>query len=339
MISGNQLSNQIRIDQATTTSQVGSVGLNQGMLIIPQASNLVINLSYGNLPSTVTKEAFEAFEKRLGAATNTIELTRNEIHLLAQALRDLDQRTADIEKLPDGRTKFGSLVSGTPRRVIEAFEAARKFYANGAFADALANATNAIFTMEQGEQTATDLVKAGEIKSEFKAILFSLASECAQQLGAHALAHEFAHKSVNANPTARNQALLATTFFNIGRESLTRGDLLSASDKFTNAINALIESQKGSNPQVGLLPTNDVAMMFSFAAETSQKLGDEIQAYEFSKRAFEADSSGFHQAQMASSLLNLGRRDEAKVAIEVAFRKNPNDPQIAGLWKRITGAP
>jgi hypothetical protein len=42
---------------------------------------------------------------------------------------------------------------------------------------------------------------------------------------------------------------------------------------------------------------------------------------------------------MANLLLSLGRKEEAKAAAESAFKKDPKDPQIVGLWKRASGAP
>ena len=397
VFSGNQISNQIRIDQSTTASQVGSVGLNQGMVIAPQGSNIILNI-FGNLPSTVTKEAFEALEKKLTNATNTIELTRTDVRLLARALRDLDERTSGIEKLPDGRTMLGGVVAGTPKVVVESVNTGWHCYTNGDFAGALEHLTNAVAAMRSAEaKTGTNYIGfGGRIAPKGRAFLFSLVAQSAQRLGKLALANEFAQMAVQTSPSAQNQALLATTLYNLGRESLARGDLASALEKSTNAIalwlesakasptnglslssndvakmyglsatalfnlgmqsfnkgdlrsalerftngaNALVEFQKGSGPQGDVLTTNEVAMMFSYAAETSEKLGNAPQAYEFSRRAFEADGSAFHQTQMAHTLLSLGRRDEARAAVESAFKKDPKDPQIVGLWKQITGAP
>ena len=44
------------------------------MVFAPHGSNVILNVTYGNLPSTVTREAFEALEQKLTNATSTIEL-------------------------------------------------------------------------------------------------------------------------------------------------------------------------------------------------------------------------------------------------------------------------
>jgi len=64
------------------------------MVFAPHGSNVILNVTYGNLPSTVTREAFEALEQKLKNVTSTIELTRDDVRLLARALRDLDVRTS-----------------------------------------------------------------------------------------------------------------------------------------------------------------------------------------------------------------------------------------------------
>jgi tetratricopeptide (TPR) repeat protein len=398
VISGNQVSNRIAIDQSTiTASQLAPVGLNQGMVNAAYGSNITLNVFYGNLPSTATKEAVEALDRKLSSATNAIELTRADVRLLSRALRDLDERTSGLQKLPDGRTLLGNVVAGTPKAVIEAFNAGLHCFTNGDFAGALEHLTNAVAVIRSTDaQMGKDAVELGtKVTPKGKAILFSMVANSAQQLGKVGLANDFAKMAVQFNPSAQNQALLALTLQEIGRESLTKGDLDTAFERSTNAIamwlegskvpradgfllssndianmhglladalfriglrcfakgdlpsalerltnsaNALIEFQKYAGPQ-GAQSSNRMAMVLSYAAETSEKLTNSAQAYEFARMAFEADGSAFHQAQMANLLLSLGRKEEAKAAAESAFKKDPKDPQIVGLWKRASGAP
>jgi hypothetical protein len=119
-LAGNQTGNNSIDDHSVSSSQAISVAQNLAPLYAPQTT---VNNYYGPISNTVTREAFELLESKVANATNTIELTGAEVRKLAQALRDLDQRTSDIEKLPDGRTKFGSYVAGEPKVVIEAFNA------------------------------------------------------------------------------------------------------------------------------------------------------------------------------------------------------------------------
>src|SRR5439155_4159497 len=112
---------------------------------------------------------------------------------------------------------------------------------------------------------------------------------------------------LSLNNVAKIYELLGTTLFEIGMQSFTNGDFRLALERFTNAANALVEFQKSYGWRWHPVSKNNVARMFSYAAEANQRLGDSAQAYEFSKRAFEADGSAFHQAQMAGQLMNLGR--------------------------------
>jgi hypothetical protein len=77
------------------------------------------------ISNSVTREAFESFQSivsnAISDATNRVELTAKQVNLLAQALRDLDQRTSGIQKLPDGTTQMGMTISGEPTVVIEAY--------------------------------------------------------------------------------------------------------------------------------------------------------------------------------------------------------------------------
>jgi hypothetical protein len=86
--------------------------------------NTTVNNYYAPVTNSLTREAFESLETALSTATNKLELTAQQVRLPAQALKDLDQRTSGIKKLPDGRTQFGTTISGEPTVVIEAFNAA-----------------------------------------------------------------------------------------------------------------------------------------------------------------------------------------------------------------------
>ena len=275
VFSGNAISNRITVDQSTIASQIGSVGFNQGMVFAPHGSNVILNVTYGNLPSTVTREAFEALEQKLTNATSTIELTRADVRLLARALRDLDERTSGIEKLPDGRTMLGNVVAGTPKAVVEAWNAGWHRYTNGDFVGALEHFTNAVAVMRSAEVKAgTNYIGlGGRIMPEGEALLFRLAAECAQHLGQVVLANEFAEMAVKISPDADNQALLATTLHNLGRDSFARGDLASALEKATNAIAHWQGSAKASGTNGLLLSLNNVAKIYELLGTTLFEIG------------------------------------------------------------------
>lgn len=93
------------------------------------------------LPNSVTRDAFESFENSVSNSisntTGKIEFTAQQVQLLAQALKDLDQRTSAIRKMPDGTSQFGSVVAGQPTVVIEAYKDAVVSYTNNSMRAAL----------------------------------------------------------------------------------------------------------------------------------------------------------------------------------------------------------
>lgn len=96
------------------------------------------------LPNSVTRDAFESFEgavsNAISSTTGKIELTSKQVELLASALKDLDQRTSALQKMPDGTTQFGSMVAGQPTVLMDAFAAANMSFTNGDFHTALTGA-------------------------------------------------------------------------------------------------------------------------------------------------------------------------------------------------------
>lgn len=195
-VGGNQTGNNSIDDHSTTMPQTISVGQNQAPLYAPQTTT--INNYYGAVSNSVTKDAFDALENKLASATNKIELTVNEVHLLAQALRDLDQRTSDIEKLPDGRTKFGGMVSGEPKAIIEAFSLGVQHYTNKEFSVALPYFMKAIAIVESEPKLTNIMIGSGDITPKGRSQFYTLASDSALRIQSNSMALELAEKAVSA---------------------------------------------------------------------------------------------------------------------------------------------
>ena len=67
-----------------TLSSVGGGNVN----VSGKAGNVTITY---NVPESMTREAIAALEEKLKTTSVAVELTKNEIRLLAEALKDLDQ--------------------------------------------------------------------------------------------------------------------------------------------------------------------------------------------------------------------------------------------------------
>lgn len=103
----NQQSGGINTTVLTNQQQINITG-----------GNVTINGATGE--GTITRLAIDALNAALSATTSKVELTREEVKLLARALSDLDKRTEAIAKLPDGRSSFGGIIAGRPTSLIDA---------------------------------------------------------------------------------------------------------------------------------------------------------------------------------------------------------------------------
>lgn len=292
-----------------TNSQVSQVNGSSNVAVNNNSGNVTIN-NQGNLDNqqapfyapgstfnyystpvtnTVTREAFETFEgvvsNAMSNTTEKVELTAQQVQLLAQALKDLDQRTSDIEKLPDGRTKFGNYVSGVPKVVIEAAEAGIKCYTNRDFHAALQNFQRAINAFELTTLSGVLIETGGGVRPEGKGELYWYAGICAQRLGSNNIANEFAEKAVKANPQPKTKILFTTTLANLAAQDFQNNDFNGSLELFKEAITNYesIDSIAATN----LLEKKQVLKLYSEAARSAFAIGKTNEVREFNEKFVE----------------------------------------------------
>jgi len=181
--------------------------------VAKDVNNITINL---NVPPTATQEAIEALENKLKKVSTDVTLRRQEIQLLARSLRDLDQRTSGIEKLPDGRTRVGRIITGYPTIVIEEHNTAANLFKKGDFTGALKYSQRAIEKYEESQQDAS--IQDNLNKSD-TATMYYVGAMSAHQLKKHEQAYEWADKANNIMSNSDRTVLLAATLFNINRRT------------------------------------------------------------------------------------------------------------------------
>jgi tetratricopeptide (TPR) repeat protein len=199
-------------NQTTNITTEGNV---EGTFSVLQDTGSV-TINY-NVPDSATKDAIKELEKKLAVTDEKINLSRKEIALLTKALKDLDQRTSGIEKLPDGRTKLGHFVSGQPRIVIEEHDAAAHFFKQQNYVKALSHSQNAINAYEETNKKSFSM-STGGLTKEGVAMIYRLAALSAQRLDKRQLAYQYAKKSIEEENNAQNMALLSTTLANLGKK-------------------------------------------------------------------------------------------------------------------------
>jgi tetratricopeptide (TPR) repeat protein len=153
---------------------------------------------------------------------------------LAQALRDLDQRTSGIEKLPDGRTRFGDIIAGAPKALLEVADRAEKYYSAGDYQNALkeyqvvikffATVPNDVYSVRDSLPPAT------------RSFYYRLAGDCAMRLKDFGMALEYAKKADELQAGLKNKLLLTSIYANMAESKYNQRNLAEAFPLYKQAI-------------------------------------------------------------------------------------------------------
>lgn len=170
-----------------------------------------------NAPDTATKEAVTVLEMKLNQTEENVTFTKEQVQLLTQALKDLDERTSALKKLPDGRTKFSNIIGGNPTIVADENNLAIELFNSGNYTGAFMHSQNAIRLYEDSKKEDasafyTMYFTGGEVSK-----LYNSGRLISQKLGNHSLAYEYAKKADEADSSPSNKEQLAITLYNLGR--------------------------------------------------------------------------------------------------------------------------
>lgn len=199
-------------------AQTVSVGSSGAIAVAGNTRDVTIN--YQVTEGSATKDVIKELDKKIADTDGKLELTRSELTLLSKALKDLDQRTSGIQKLPDGRTLFGKIVSGDPALIIQEHNAAIQASNAGNHEESLKHSQVAINAYEETKKKideAQPIMTSGNLEGENAGKLYWLATITAQQIRKSDVAHEYAKKMIEVNPSPLNKSLYATTLFNLGK--------------------------------------------------------------------------------------------------------------------------
>jgi len=228
----------------TPTTSLDSVAQGDSSVIVAgPAQNITINQYPAS--ESPTRNAIKALEARLDAAGQELTLQRSDIESIAQALKDLDERTSGIEKLPDGRTRIGNIVTGTPSVVLDEHAAAVELYEAGQYQDALRHSEAAIAALEVA--TPPDMLMAsGTLSPGNQAKIYYLAALAAQRLHLNDRALAWAEKAASLSRGAQTLGLYAAALANVGRRTDAVEVVTSALREFPgDPALTYVESQLG----------------------------------------------------------------------------------------------
>lgn len=182
--------------------------------------NYTINTINYNVPETATGEAIkrlDEIENRVNQTEGKVELTREEIRFLSQALKELDQRTSGIEKLPDGRTKFGNIIAGFPTIVAQEHNLSLELAKAGNYTGAFIHIQNAIRLYEDSKKEDASAAYYQHLTGTGEYIIYNLGRWISQQLGNNSLAYEYAKKADEGESTPNSKEQLAIALYNVGK--------------------------------------------------------------------------------------------------------------------------
>ncbi len=216
---GNQIDSSpiLAGDINNPSTSIIKIGEQHGgfMFNINPANLTIIN---NNVTETETKKTITYFEKKLEDMNSVVTFTHQELERLTIALRDLDQRTSDIEKLPDGRTRFGTIIAGKANIVMEAHNLALEYYDANNLVKAFENSKFAIQLYEKSQQeTMGVLFSKNGLTNSGAAVLYSLGAMSAHRLNANKEAFEWAEKANRYESSPNRIYMLAVTLYNINR--------------------------------------------------------------------------------------------------------------------------
>lgn len=113
-----------------------------------------------------------------------------------------------------------------------------------------------------------------------------------------------------------------------------KGDLTNSLKHSQNAIKAYEETKKIKySISTGDLNPAGIEVIYRLAAISAQRLLKNELAYQYSKKAVEADGSSQNKALLSTTLANLKRFDEALKYIQAALKTEPQNKDFERLRK------
>ncbi|MBI1953500.1 MAG: hypothetical protein HYS41_05185 [Candidatus Omnitrophica bacterium] len=115
-------------------------------------------------------------------------------------LRDVERKTQEVERLPDGRSRFGVVITGKPIVILEEHGKAISKFNIGDFGGCLQHSQRAIQAHEETLETLSRIANYGVdggayLPARETAKLYDLAARCADRLGKGELAAQYREKA------------------------------------------------------------------------------------------------------------------------------------------------
>jgi len=203
-----------------------------------------------------------------------------DILTLTKLVRELDRRTEDIQRLPDGRTSIGGVIAvGIARYTLNEYSNALVEYSHGDFLSAFKFSTNAINDIESTQTNwQWEVVYS---PAPWKSQVYELAAVSALRIGENDSLSKYAKDAVTLNPTAQTEStFISALLFNASLEFQKK----DYSNSFALFNNATTNYEFYSSNNTNLMSKQIVISLYQGLGASAWFLGKTNEAQEAFKK-------------------------------------------------------
>ncbi len=248
--------------------------------------NNIFNIQnyFSPVSNSVTHEAFDSLQSIVTNATNKIEFTGEQIRLIAQALRDLDQRTSDIEVTRRPHDVWG-ICCGNAKGRYKNFETGRDDFIAKNFQSGFEHFQAGITAMESTESKLPKNTGMfmGEISASGKALMYAGAAYCAMQMTNFDVGKVFAEKAFSLDRQTQYKVLIVDSLGDLAIMGLKNNDVEGAFVSIQSAVSNY--ESIGATPETNHMAPKEVEHLYHLASSIAGMLGKQAEADDYAKRA------------------------------------------------------
>jgi hypothetical protein len=284
----NQLgtNNQI-FNSSMTACNITSTLISPNGVPISVANGMVQNLTvyYGSGPistyslNTQVEARLNQLEDKYKYATNA---ESQDILALTKLVKELNENTGDIHRLPDGRTQLGYVVVGTPYILDKYYVAmlANLSPTNANYVCALSNALISINIIETSNTAYDSRPDNVYVNPAAKGQIYMCAATLESLRGSNDVAYVYAQKAVGFDPIPINRVVLTSTMIPLLGKHYSNDDVTN-SWEFSNKAITNYQAVESLNANYNLIQKEQVAILYAFGGAISFRNGriEEAQKY------------------------------------------------------------
>lgn len=203
--------------------------------------------------------------------SNKNEVTTHQLLAITKLVSELDKRTEDIHRLPDGRTSIGDIIAvGSASYFIREATQATEALQKKDFISAFPHYNNAIKSIEAAPESLHAF--GGEmvsIKPESRTAVYLGASSCALVLQSNNLVVDYAYKAFNYSPNSGTRNVLVAALALLGTQEYFEKNYSESFKLFSSGIT----NYEATTESVTNLPIEVGKSLYNFFGAAALALG------------------------------------------------------------------